>query len=147
MKFNLKAVSFGAIATLSLLAVPLAMTHSAHAEGGRRGHHLEQLDLSEAQTADIEAIREGTRSQMQSVLTAEQRTQLENSENQGRRAFRQLDLSESQREQLRSIREASREEIKGVLTAEQQAQLEEMHEQRGRRGGRREGGRQAGGNQ
>ena len=137
MKFNLQTVAFSAIASLSLLAAPFVITQSAQAEGGRRGHHLEQLNLSDTQQAQIETIRTESRSQMRSVLTAEQQALLDNSESEGRRAWRQLDLSDTQREELRSIREAAREEVQAVLTAEQQAQLEEMREQRGRRGGRR----------
>jgi len=132
MKFNLKTISLASLAALALIAAPAMQ--SAHAEGGR-GRHFEQLNLTEAQTEQIEAIRESSRAQRDAVLTNEQQAILENSETGGRRAFRQLDLSEDQREQLRAIRESSREQIGEVLTAEQREQLEEMHSQRrGRRG-------------
>ncbi|MGD1897462.1 MAG: Spy/CpxP family protein refolding chaperone [Phormidesmis sp.] len=141
MKLNFQTISLGALATLSLLAAPMVMTHSAHAQGdGRRGQHLEQLNLSEDQASQIEAIHNDARSQMESVLTDEQQAQLESSEDRGRRAWRQLNLSDSQREELQGIREASREEVNAVLTDEQQAQLEDMRAERGaRRGGTRPG--------
>ncbi len=124
MKFNLKTAALTSFAAIVLLSAPLGMINTAQAEGGRSGHRLEQLDLTDA------------RAQMRSILTEEQIATLESSE--GRRAWRALDLSDSQREQLRSIREASREEISAVLTEEQRAQVQSMREERhGRRGGNR----------
>ncbi|MEL7143770.1 MAG: hypothetical protein AAFY33_04680 [Cyanobacteria bacterium J06643_4] len=148
--FNFKAASFCGLAAFALLAAPVGLTQSAHAqEGNRSGDRLErmaeELNLSDAQRSDIEAIFQNSRAQMQSVLTAEQQTILENSEHRGRRAFRELDLSEDQRTELRSIREASQEQVSSVLTAEQREQLEALREQRHgqrRNGPRREGGAQ-----
>ena len=135
MNFNIKAVSFASLAAIALLATPMGMVNAAQAEGGRRGHHLEQLDLTEAQRTEIEAIHTDARAQVQDLLTTEQQATLENSEVRGRRAFRQLDLSESQREQMRAIREDAREQISAILTDEQREQLEEMRVQRGERRG------------
>ncbi|MEM9151984.1 MAG: hypothetical protein AAGB19_16230 [Cyanobacteria bacterium P01_F01_bin.3] len=140
MKFNLKKFSLVGLAAATLLASPVLVNQSAHAEGGRRGEVLEQLDLTDAQASEIESIREDAKAQMRTVLTPEQQATLENSEVRGRRAFRQLDLSESQREQLQAIRESSREEVSEVLTSEQLEQLEELREEyEGRRGERRSG--------
>jgi Spy/CpxP family protein refolding chaperone len=136
MKFNLKTAALTSFAAIVLLSAPLGMINTAQAEGGRSGHRLEQLDLTDAQSTQIEAIHTNARAQMRSILTEEQIATLESSE--GRRAWRALDLSDSQREQLRSIREASREEISAVLTEEQRAQVQSMREERhGRRGGNR----------
>lgn len=137
MKFNLVSITLGSLAALTLVAAPFGMMRFAHAEGGGRGHHLEQLNLSDEQAAQIEALRTSAHDQMEAILTDEQRTALENSESQGRRAWRQLDLSEDQRSQLRTIRESTREQIGALLTDEQRQQMEAMHEgRRGRRGGR-----------
>ena len=127
---SLKTVAMGSIAALALLAAPLSLVQSAHAEGGRRADSLEQLNLSEAQTSQIEAIRAEARSQRESVLTPEQQTALENSELRGRRALRQLDLSDTQRSQLRDIHQAAREQVSNVLTDEQRSQLEAIREER-----------------
>lgn len=141
MKFNLTTITFSSLVALALLVAPWALGGSAQAGGGRRGHHLEQLNLTDAQSAQIQTIRTDTRSQMRAVLTAEQRALLENSESGGRRAWRNLDLSDDQRSQLRSIREASHEQVSEVLTDEQLQQLEEMREAWGNRhGGRQHGG-------
>jgi len=147
MTFNFKTFAFAGFSAIALLATPFVMTPSAHAEGGRRGNALEQLDLTDSQSSQIEAIRDDAKAQVQTVLTAAQRATLENSEARGRRAFRELDLSEAQREEMRAIREASREEISAVLTDAQREQLESMRAEReSRRGeGRRAEGRQGGG--
>lgn len=138
MNFNIKAVSFASLAAIALLAAPMGMVNSAQAEGGRRGNPLEQLDLTASQSSQIEAIRTDARAQVRSLLTADQRATLENSAEQGRRAFRELALSESQREQMRAIHEDSREQISALLTPEQLEQIESMRQERGsRRGGPR----------
>ena len=140
MKFNLKTAALTSFAVIALLSAPFGIVNPAQAEGGcsghRSGHRLEQLNLTDAQSTQIEAIRTDARAQMRSVLTDEQRATLDGGE--GRRAWRTLDLSDSQREQIRSIREASKEEISAVLTEEQRAQIQSMREDRpGRRGGDR----------
>ena len=140
MKLNLKTISLGGLAAFALIVMPISAMQSAHAEGGRRGGHLEQLDLTEAQSEQIEAIREDARSQVDAVLTDEQQATLENSETRGRGAFRALNLSQDQREQLRAIRESSKEQMNEVLTEEQREQIEEIRSQhREGREGRRQG--------
>lgn len=130
MKLNFKTISLGSLAAVALLIAPLAWVHSADANGGgRRGFHLEQLDLTEDQSAQVEAIRTDARSQMEALLTPEQQAILEGSESP-REAFRSLVLSDEQRQQMRAIREASREQIRTVITDEQRQQLEEMRPER-----------------
>ncbi|MEL6603073.1 MAG: hypothetical protein AAFP20_07590 [Cyanobacteria bacterium J06614_10] len=142
MKFNLKTVSVGSLFALAMLIAPLSTVASAQAEGGRRGgHHLEQLDLSEAQTEQIEAIRADAREQIGDVLTSEQRATLENSEGRGRRAFRELDLSEDQRNEIRAIHEDSREQVNEILTPAQRQQVEEIRENHLERNGGQRGPR------
>ena len=130
---NFKALSLGSLAALTLAAAPLAIANASYAgEGDRRGHRLEQLDLTEAQSAQLQAIRTDSRAQVQAVLTAEQQATVENSESP-REAWRSLDLSDDQRSQIRTIRESAREQLRAVLTEEQRTQLQEMRpERRGR---------------
>jgi periplasmic protein CpxP/Spy len=135
MTFNWKTISLASLSAMTLIAAPLAMTHLAQAqELGRDGlghDRFEQLDLTEAQSTQLETIRNNTRSQIQAVLTPEQQTTLDN---EGPRGLKSLGFSEDQRSQIRSIREASKEEIGTVLTDEQQ-QLAQMHRGRGAMGG------------
>ncbi|MGB3786693.1 MAG: Spy/CpxP family protein refolding chaperone [Phormidesmis sp.] len=123
MKLNLKTISFGVLAA-ALLAAPVALMKAADADDGgdRHGAKFEQLDLSEAQTSQIEAIRTETRSQIETVLTPEQRTALENSESE-RGGLRGLDLTDEQRSQIRMLEEGSREQINAILTDEQRQTL------------------------
>lgn len=118
---NLKTIAFGGLTALMLIA---AMTHlpaRADGTGGpRRGHALEQLNLSAEQTSQIEAIRADTKSQMHAVLTPEQQTAAAADSSHG---WRQLNLTDAQRSQMQSIREASKAKIDAVLTADQRQQL------------------------
>ncbi|MBE9080320.1 Spy/CpxP family protein refolding chaperone [Romeria aff. gracilis LEGE 07310] len=126
MKLNFKTISLGSLAAVALLIAPLTWVHSANANGGgHRRPNLEQLDLTEEQSAQIETIRTDTRSQMEALLTPEQRAAAAGSESP-REALRSLDLTDEQRQQMRAIRESSREQIRAVLTDEQQQQLQEM---------------------
>lgn len=118
---NLKTIAFGGLTALTLIA---AMTHlpaRADGTGGpRRGHALEQLNLSAEQTSQIEAIRADAKSQMQAVLTPEQQTA---AAADGGHGWRQLNLTDAQRSQMQSVREASKAKIDAVLTADQRQQL------------------------
>jgi periplasmic protein CpxP/Spy len=135
MKRNWKRLSLGSLSAIALIAAPLTFTHLANAQGpgGPRGHHFEQLNLTEEQSTQIEAIRTDARSQMQAILTPEQ--QAATAGESGPRAWRSLDLSEDQRSQMQAIRDASKEKIDALLTAEQRQQLEQMHAERGGPGG------------
>ena len=132
MNFNFKTLSLGSLAAIALIAAPLTWVHTANAEGnGRGGHPLEQLTLTEAQSSQVEAIRTETRSQMEAVLTPEQRQTLAASDSP-REGFRALDLSDDQRSEIRSLRESSREQINAILTDEQRQQLAELPGRGGR---------------
>ena len=136
MNFDFKTVALGSLAALSLVAAPFVWTRIANANDGndgRGGHRFEQLDLTEAQSSQIEAIRTETRSQMEAVLTPEQRETLADSDSL-KAGLRALDLTDEQRDQIRSLKEDSREQIGAVLTDEQRQQLSEMRGRHGRGG-------------
>ncbi|MEL6229158.1 MAG: Spy/CpxP family protein refolding chaperone [Cyanobacteria bacterium J06627_3] len=100
----------------------------------RREELAEELNLTSQQQAELDAIKESAQTQIDAVLTSDQRAALEGKTGRERvQAMRNLDLSEDQRTQLQSIREESRAAADEVLTAEQLAQLEEMRENRGNR--------------
>lgn len=145
MKANFKAIAIGGLVALSLCAASLSLVKPVQAERGQLGHRLEQLNLSADQSAQIEAIHTNSHSQIEAVLTPEQRTVVADSDSP-RKAMRSLDLTDEQRSQIRTIRETTRTEINAVLTAEQQQQLAAMPERgpegsggghRGRHGGER----------
>lgn len=107
------------------------------------GNRFSELNLTPQQEAQIEQIGENAKSQMENILTPEQRQQLETlrqqggPRGQGREKGQGLSqiLSEEQREQMRSLRESTREQIRNVLTPEQQEQLRQKIEARRGRGG------------
>lgn len=109
-------------------------------EGGRQA--LANLNLTDAQQAEIDIIRANTRSQVEAALTEEQRSALQGAatdEGGFRQAMRDLDLSETQRTEIREIMQSSRESVGNVLTEDQKQQLQEMRQGRresrqGRRG-------------
>jgi periplasmic protein CpxP/Spy len=139
MNFNFKTLALGSVSALLLVATPLVATQFARAGEGGLGHHLEQLDLTDAQSTQIEAIRTEARTQKEAILTPEQRATLEAAEADSRDGnrrggWRDLNLTDEQRSQTQAIREASKERIDAVLTAEQRQQLESSTKDRaGRR--------------
>jgi periplasmic protein CpxP/Spy len=142
MQLNWKILSLSGLSALALIAAPFAMTHFAQAQNGDmapgargpRGHHLEQLNLSDEQSTQIEAIRTEAQGQMRAILTPEQQAAV--GDNEGPRAWRSLDLTEEQRSQMQAIREASKAEVEAILTDEQRQQLAQIHAERGERGPR-----------
>lgn len=116
-----------------------ARANHRQTKGGEgRGSRFDELDLSEAQQSQIDAIRANTRSEVEAVLTAEQRSTLAatlGEDGNFRHALREVDLSEDQRTEIRSIMEGTRDEIGEVLTDDQKEQLQQAMQNR--RGGRR----------
>lgn len=105
--------------------------------GPRGDRFAEQLGLSDAQKARIQAIKNETRAKMDAILTPEQRAlkQTAQQNGQGRRGGKNaLNLTEAQKNQMKQIREASKAEIKNVLTPEQQQKWEQMRQRKGNRG-------------
>lgn len=113
---------------------------------------LNFLNLTSEQQAQIEQIHQNQRSQIDAILTEEQRTQLQqdfqnrgprpSEENQGsprrgegrgmrRSPFESLNLTAEQRSQIEAVMRSSREQMDAVLTDEQRQQLQQHQQQRG----------------
>ncbi|MEM7796141.1 MAG: hypothetical protein AAF579_17010 [Cyanobacteria bacterium P01_C01_bin.118] len=94
----------------------------------------EEINLSAEQQAELDEIKEDTRTQAAAILTEDQLAALDGKTGRERRqAMRSLDLSDEQRTQLQEIREQSRTAVSEVLTDEQQSQLQAMRAERGER--------------
>jgi Spy/CpxP family protein refolding chaperone len=108
---------------------------------GDKNGKFEKLGLTEAQRTQISEIKQRGRSEIiNNVLTAEQRAQLESSNQGGEkgRGFRQLNLTDAQKNQIKQIMESQKREIDGILTPEQRQKLQEMKQNReNRRNSRR----------
>lgn len=130
MKFKSLLVLVGTIASISLAAAL-----PASAEFGRGGKHQElvsALGLTETQQSQLSELREEMRSQMDSILTTEQKEAMQNARSEGRRRPGRgtLNLTEAQREQMRSIRQDFRADLEDILTDEQVQKLDEMRQSR-----------------
>ncbi|MBD2461594.1 Spy/CpxP family protein refolding chaperone [Oscillatoria sp. FACHB-1407] len=90
---------------------------------------LEELDLTPDQQTQLAQIRENTRSELEALLTPDQREQFRTTLQNGssfRSAVRSMNLSEDQRTQLRSIFQSTQEQVTAILTEEQRQQVREL---------------------
>jgi Spy/CpxP family protein refolding chaperone len=105
---------------------------------GEMGNRSNDLNLTPAQQAKMAELRATTRSQIEAVLTPEQRQKFSQLKAQ-RQATRQgrkgmmMNLTTDQRARLKAIRESNQAQFTAILTPAQQAQLPQ-------RGGWRRGG-------
>ncbi|BAZ52186.1 hypothetical protein NIES4103_48450 [Nostoc sp. NIES-4103] len=120
---------------------PLLVAQTAKKQRGP----WQNLDLTDAQKAQIQQIKRNTRAQIEAVFTPEQKEKLK-AAFEARRAqreagqrptgprqgnwknFAQLNLTQAQKDQIRQIKESSRQQIQAVLTPEQQAKLKQFQE-------------------
>ncbi|NET38502.1 MAG: P pilus assembly/Cpx signaling pathway, periplasmic inhibitor/zinc-resistance associated protein [Cyanothece sp. SIO1E1] len=140
MKFNLVILLVGSAMAIALITTPTA-AHAQLANPERQQNIqavLATLDLSEDQKDELEAIRTETRSQIEAILTSDQKLafQAAIAEAQNpQEALQSLDLSAEQKDQLQAIKQSSRQQISSVLTAEQRRQLRQELRSRRRSGG------------
>ncbi|MEB3180449.1 MAG: P pilus assembly/Cpx signaling pathway, periplasmic inhibitor/zinc-resistance associated protein [Nostocaceae cyanobacterium] len=126
-----------AVITVGLSATPMLVqaqdTTTPPARGEFKERMAERLNLTQAQKDQLKQIRENTRSQIDTVLTEEQRQKLQAAKQAGGRrrgVWASLNLTQEQKDQIKAIRQSAKEQMKNVLTAEQQAQLEQMMKNR-----------------
>jgi periplasmic protein CpxP/Spy len=122
--------------------VPTEQPTEQPTERNRMPHHRNFLNLTSDQQAQMEQIHQNARSQIDNILTAEQKAQLESArenrgtprrgENRGMpgRRFDSLNLTDEQRSQIESVRNTAREQMDAILTDEQRQQMEEHRQQR-----------------
>ncbi|MDB9373461.1 P pilus assembly/Cpx signaling pathway, periplasmic inhibitor/zinc-resistance associated protein [Nodularia sphaerocarpa] len=147
MKLKPLSVLAGAIA-LTVTAIPFAaqaqmrsssplqLAQNAKTKGGQKGAWgMQRLNLTEAQKAQMQTIKSNTRSQIEAILTPEQKVTLaaakqagQGQGGQGKKGWANLNLTEEQKTQMRQIRESSKEQMQAVLTPEQRQQMQEMRE-------------------
>ncbi len=92
------------------------------------GRQTEQLDLTAEQKTKMEQLQQSTRSQIEAILTPEQRQKFQQfaSERQSNTGDRSaLNLTAEQKIQLQTIRQQQMAQFRAVLTPEQQAQLQQ----------------------
>ncbi|MEA5514830.1 P pilus assembly/Cpx signaling pathway, periplasmic inhibitor/zinc-resistance associated protein [Nodularia sp. UHCC 0506] len=148
MKLKSLSLLAGAIA-LTLTAIPFAVQAQLRSSSplqiaqmpekgkGERGP-WQRLNLTEAQKAQMQTIKNNTQTQIEAILTPEQKATLAEAKKarqeqrqagQGQRpqkGWANLNLTEQQKTQMRQIRESSKEQMLAILTPEQRQQMEEM---------------------
>ncbi len=109
-----------------------------------------KLNLTEAQREQMRQIRDWTRSQIDQVLTADQKQQLQaareqnkqqlqqgqrpgKGQGQGRQKLNTLNLTDAQKERIRAIRQEARQRQEALLTPEQRQQAESQRQEWQRR--------------
>jgi periplasmic protein CpxP/Spy len=131
------------LAGAALLATPV-MTQMVSAQGmggGGMPRMAQGLNLTTTQKAQMKVIRDRTRTQIETILTPEQKAQAaatkqarsaggarqEGVRKEGGRKgggmYKSLNLTEAQKAQIRTIRDAARKEMALVLTPEQKAKM------------------------
>ncbi|BAY09303.1 Spy/CpxP family protein refolding chaperone [Calothrix sp. NIES-2098] len=159
MKVKALSLVAGAIA-LTLAATPFAVkaqssfssnklvaqAQNTQTPKARKNAIWQQLGLTDAQKSQIEAIRRDTRTQMEGVLTQEQKDQIR-AQFQARQAqrgqpqagqqpgqrpkrggFAALNLTDAQKTQMKQIMQSSQQKIQAVLTPEQRTKLQELRQ-------------------
>jgi periplasmic protein CpxP/Spy len=94
----------------------------------------EKLGLTDAQKAQMQAIKKDTRAKIDAILTPEQRAQKQAAQ-QNRQAgkrggWKALNLTEDQKNQVKQIMEASKTQMQNILTPEQRTQWEQMRQEK-----------------
>lgn len=131
----------GALAIALSYAAPMlpAVAQTPTAPAGQHHKRGVNLNLTADQKAQLKQIRESTRSQIDAVLTPEQKAQLASAKQQRQQGqqgqkprgmWASLNLTADQKAQIQAIRQDSKQKMDAVLTPEQRQQLEQARQQR-----------------
>ena len=145
MKRQLFAIAAGTLLLVTPIVskVVMAQTSPAPAKTERSGEWKQlqkSLNVTDAQKATLKQIRETSRTQMESVLTDAQKTQLaaekaaykanpaaKTGKHKGHGGrWKSLNLSDTQKAQIKAIRKATRSQIETVYTPEQKAIMKQF---------------------
>lgn len=91
------------------------------------------LNLTPEQREKMQQIKQSSREQIDNILTAEQKAQLETAKQNGenpRQTFKSLNLTAEQRSQMKEIKRSSKEQMDAILTPEQRQQMQQYKQQR-----------------
>ncbi len=111
-----------------------APTKGQHEHGGEREHGDRmgaKLNLTADQKAKIKGFRDAAKSQMDGILTADQKALIQQAKQTHQRP--KLNLTADQKASMKTIRESTEASIKGILNADQLKQWEAMHQERQQR--------------
>jgi periplasmic protein CpxP/Spy len=130
-KAKLKAIRQENMAKMKAILTPEQQTQlsqsggrSGRSYGGGRMARLSELNLTAEQKTKTQELWTAASSQMQEVLTAEQKQQaqvLKERRQSVRDGWKNLNLTADQKAKLKAIRESSEQQLNSILTPEQQA--------------------------
>ncbi|MDJ0727919.1 MAG: hypothetical protein QNJ38_22690 [Prochloraceae cyanobacterium] len=118
---------------IALIIFGASISPAMAKEGTRLDRMAENLSLTESQKNRVERVFKSSRTQIENILTAEQKAQLETIKERGmkgRKMFKSLNLSEDQKQQIRAIRQNTRQQVSQILTTEQRQKMQEIRQQR-----------------
>ena len=130
MKLNLLPLLTGAVALTLVTAPTIVQAQSGETQTQRK---LTSVELTETQRTQLKEIRRNTRSQIEAILTTEQKRQLESSrkgDRQQRTAFAAMNFSPQQQTQIKSIMRSAKTRTDAIFTAEQRQQIKRNMEQK-----------------
>lgn len=135
MKRKLLPLLAGAIALSFTTAPSIVQAQLRQSQPGQiqKQRKFAGVELTESQRTQLLEIHRNTRSQIEAVLTSEQKRQLESgkeSGNKGRTAFADMNLSSEQKARIQSIMRTAKTRTDDILTPEQRQQVQRNMEQR-----------------
>lgn len=134
MKYKLLPLLAGAIALITTTPY-IAQAQLGQSQPGQiqKQRKFAGVALTETQRSQLKEIHRNARSQIEAVLTSEQRRQLESgreTSDKGRTAFADMNLSSEQKARIQSIMRSAISRTDAILTPEQREQVQRNMEQR-----------------
>ena len=143
MKRQMSLLLSSVVGAMTLTPIAIAQVHPliavekssqgrqpmAKGSGGSIWSQVENLDLTAAQQAEIDAIQAELTEQMAEILTPEQMETFAAAQANGNdmsSSMMSLDITRSQTSGLMSAMSTARDNIMDVLTPEQQAQIDDL---------------------
>jgi periplasmic protein CpxP/Spy len=116
-----------AIPTLAVVAHAKSHHHRGQIADVRMGR-MDDLNFTPEQKTKMEQLRQSTRTQIEGILTTEQRQKFQQIETQHQvrhQTGESMNLTVDQKLKLKAIRQANQQQFQAILTPAQQAQLKE----------------------
>ncbi len=134
MKLKLLPLLAGAIAVTFATAPSIVQAQLGQAQPGemQRQRRFAGVELTDTQRSQLIEIRSNTLSQIEAVLTPEQKRQLKASregDKKQQNAFANINLSQTQKSQIQSIMRSSKNRSDAIFSPAQKQQIQRNVEQ------------------
>jgi periplasmic protein CpxP/Spy len=125
------AIAIGASTVAPSFAQSPLSGQMAQAQGEQKQGKWKNLNLTDAQKAQMKSLRESTKSQIEAILTADQKAKLQAAKgdrSNRRQVWQSLNLTDAQKAQMKQIRAAAKQQMETILTPEQRQQMQQMRQ-------------------